>query len=284
MSKAEDKIEFELPQPPDLPVKAVEQGTEKALLPAGNLIVLGLLAGVYISLGGLFSQLALAGGDQLPHGVAQVLAGVVFSLGLILVIVCGAELFTGNILFAVAWAENAISSAQVLRAWGIAYAANLAASLVVAALAILAGTHLEGDGALGAAALEVAAAKAELPPLTAFVSGILANLLVCLAVWLAFSARTTTDMVFAITPPIAAFVAIGLEHSVANMYLIPYGLMVKHFAGPEFWADAGLSAAAFDGLTVGGFIANLIPVTLGNIVGGVLLSAAYWWVYLRKPD
>lgn len=275
------------PSPDVRPPKKIAQtttnkGVQKAGLDVPVLGMLGVLAGAYIAFGGLFATVALAGAEgAIPFGAAQVLSGVVFSLGLILVLVGGGELFTGNTLLVVAWAEGRAGFAPVLWALALAYVTNLIGSLAVAGLAFSAGVHESGEGSVGAAALSTAQAKVELAPGTALASGILANMLVCLAVWLAFGARSAADKVLVIVPPIAAFVAAGLEHSVANMYLIPFGWLVKELAAPEFWSQAGLDPAAYATLTPAGFLANLIPVTLGNVIGGFIVGGAYWLAYLR---
>lgn len=256
---------------------ATQTGAKKASLDWPVLAVLGLLAGAYIGFGGLFSTVALAGAEAsgMPFGAARLLSGLAFSLGLVLVLVAGAELFTGNTLLVVAWAEGRADAGDIWKALALAYLTNLVGSVAVAALAFAAGAHAAGDGAVGAAALSTAQAKAALPFGQAFASGVAANILVCLAVWMAWGARSAADKVLVIVPPIAAFVALGLEHSVANMSLIPFGWMVREFA------DAGGDAEAFAAVTPGGFISNLVPVTLGNMAGGALVGAAYWFSYLR---
>lgn len=260
------------------------KGAQKAGLDLPVLAVLALLAGVYIAFGGLFFLLAQAGSDGMPYGAAQVLGGVVFSLGLILVLVGGAELFTGNTLMVVAWAEGRAGFAPVLHALGIAYVLNFLGSVAIALLAFWAGVHMAGEGAVGAAALRTAERKSDLGFGEALASGILANMLVCLAVWLAFGARSAADKVLVIVPPIAAFVALGLEHSVANMSLIPFGWLVRDAAAPEFWVAAGLDPASYPALGLGGLVGNLVPVTIGNVIGGVLVGAAYWFAYLRPKQ
>ncbi|HEV7253589.1 MAG TPA: formate/nitrite transporter family protein [Mesorhizobium sp.] len=243
------------------------KGRTKAELDAPVLLMLALLAGAYIAFGGLFAMTALAGtAEVLPFGPAQVLAGVVFSLGLILVLLGGAELFTGNTLLVVAWAEGRAGFAPILWALLLAYVANFAGSIAIVLLAFAAELHLAGDGAVGAAILSAATSKVELGFGEALASGILANMLVCLAVWLAFGARSAADKVLVIIPPIAAFVAMGLEHSVANMSLIPLGWLIQ---GGEGAIDAG------------SLIGNLVPVTIGNVIGGGTIGLAYWFAYLR---
>jgi formate/nitrite transporter len=219
---------------------------------------------------------------MLPYGVIRVLAGLAFSLGLILVIVGGAELFTGNNLLAMAWASRRISTGAVMRNWAIVYAGNFVGALGTVILVVAAGQYAFGGGSVGATALDTAATKVGYGPLQAFVLGILCNGLVCLAVWLTYSARTTTDRILAIVPPIAAFVAMGFEHSVANMYFIPAGMLIRAVAPDSFWASIDKVPADYAMLDVAGLVGNLVPVTLGNIVGGtVLVGAVYWLVYLR---
>lgn len=265
--------------PEQIARSVVQQGEKKAGLRGSVLITLGVLAGVYIALGGVFATVALAGSRGMPHGVGQVLAGVVFSLGLILVLVGGAELFTGNILMVVALTDRRVTAAAVLRALGLVYVANFVGSVVVVALAVAGGVHEAGDGSVGAAALRTAHHKTQLGFGTAAASGVLANALVCLGVWLAAAARSAADKVLVIVPPVAAFVALRTEHSVANMSLIPLGWAVKEFAAPNFWANTGLTPADFPHLTLGGFVTNLPRSTLGNVLGGAAVGLAYWFAY-----
>ena len=261
---------------------AAQTGAKKAKLDWPVLAALGVLAGLYIGLGGLFSLLALAGAEgALPFGVSRLLAGLAFTLGLILVVVGGAELFTGNTLLVVAWAEGKARFADIAAAWALAYATNLAGALLAVGLAVAAALPMLGEGAFGAAALKAAHAKGSLPFGTALASGVLANILVCLAVWMAWGARSAVGKVTVIVPPIAAFVALNTEHSVANMALIPLGWAVRAGAGPEFWATTRLDPASFAGASLEGLLANLLPVTLGNVIGGAAVGAAYWFAYLR---
>lgn len=264
---------------------ATKTGAKKAGLELPVLAVLGVLAGLYIGFGGLLATLALAGAQEaMPYGVGRLLAGFVFSLGLILVLVSGAELFTGNTLLVVAWAEGRARMRDIAVAWTLAWCMNLVGALLAVALALAAALPMMGEGAFGAAALRAAQAKGSLDFGTAFASGVLANILVCLAVWMAWGARSAADKVLVIIPPITAFVALNTEHSVANMSLIPLGWGVREWASPEFWRATGLSPEAFPNAGLGGFVANLVPVTLGNILGGALVGWAYWLAYLRGDD
>jgi formate/nitrite transporter len=269
--------------PAEMASKAADIGVRKAAMGVVPTFVLAILAGAFIALGAAFATTVAAGATGLlPFGIVRLVAGVAFSLGLILVIVGGAELFTGNNLLAMAWAAGRISVASIVRNWAIVYAGNLVGAVGTAVLVVVAGQYLFGDGAVGAVALSTAAAKAGLDPLRAFVLGILCNGLVCLAVWLTYSARTTTDRILAIVPPISAFVAMGFEHSVANMYFIPIGILIRFLAPGSFWGAIGRGPDDYTGLDAAGLIGNLVPVTLGNIVGGtVLVAAVYWLVYLR---
>ena len=265
--------------PPEMARRAEEAGASKAATDRGRLLALAVLAGAFIAFGGIFSTVALAGASGAPWGAIRVLAGVTFSVGLILVVVGGAELFTGNNLIVMAWAGGRVSTWALLHNWILVYAGNVAGGVGIALLASGARLHEAGGGAVGATALGIAAAKLQLGFVQAVLLGILCNVLVCLAVWLSYSARSTTDRVLAVVPPIAAFVAAGFEHSVANMYFVPFALLVT-WLDPGFVVASGLDTRA---LSWGGFLArNLAPVTLGNVIGGALLvGGVYWFVYLR---
>jgi len=274
---------FDALPPPEMARKAEAVGDKKAALGGADTFALAVLAGAFIALGAVFATTVTAGGAALPYGVSRLLAGLTFSLGLILVVVAGAELFTGNNLIVMAWASRRVSTRRLLRNWALVYAGNLAGALATVGVVYAAKQYTFGKGAVGEQALTIAAAKTNLGFVQAFALGALCNALVCLAVWLAYSARSTTDRIVAIVPPIAAFVASGFEHSVANMYFIPIGLLVK--------SDSAFVAAHPDlpdlsHLTWGRFVtANLVPVTLGNIVGGALMvGAVYWFVYLRRRE
>lgn len=257
-------------------------GVNKAEAPASRLFGLALLAGAFIGLGAIFATTIAAGtSGVLPYGVTKLLVGLVFCLGLILVIVGGAELFTGNNLIVMAWASGKVSTLALLRNWGIVYIGNFIGSIGTAALVYMSGQYAFGNGIVGQTALSIANGKVHLGFVQAIFLGILCNALVCLAVWLTFSARTTTDKIMAIIFPITAFVAAGFEHSVANMYFIPIGLFMKMF-DPTFVAGTGLDVA---GLTWGTFfINNLLPVTIGNIIGGSVFVAAIYWVIFLHND
>ncbi len=250
------------------------RGVAKANADVVPAFVLGVLAGAFIGLGAVFST--VVGTDStLGYGVTRWLAGIAFSLGLILVVIAGAELFTGNNLMVMAVASRQVTVGRLIRTWAIVYVGNFVGALSIVAMVALAGWWTLDDKAVGSSALTIAATKTALPFGTIFFRGILANALVCLAVWLATGGRSLTDKILAIVPPIAAFVACGFEHSVANMYFIPMGLVLKGKEGLT-------SAVGTSSLTITGFLKNLVASTLGNIVGGaILVGIVYWFVYLR---
>jgi formate/nitrite transporter len=222
---------------------------------------------------------------MLPYGVVRLLAGLVFSLGLILVVVGGAELFTGNNLIVMAWASGKVTGRALLRNWAIVYAGNFAGAIGTAALVFLSRQYTFGSNATGISALRTAVSKCDLGFVQAIALGIMCNALVCMAIWLTYSARSTIDKILSIILPIAAFVAAGFEHSIANMYFIPYALFIKAL-DPAFTQAVAGQVPHLELLTWSSFIVrNLLPVTIGNIVGGAgLVAAAYWAIFLRHDD
>jgi len=280
MQMSEIRIDALLPA--EMATRAEYVGVRKAEAPAWTMFTLAVMAGAFIALGAVFATNTAAGSSALPFGLAKLLTGLVFCLGLILVVVGGAELFTGNNLIVMAWASGKVTGRALLRNWVIVYAGNFVGSFGTALLVFWSKQYTFGGGAVGETALKIASGKADLEFFQALALGVLCNTLVCLAVWLTFSARSTIDKIAAIIFPITAFVAAGFEHSIANMYFVPYGLLIKSF-DPTFVAGKGLDLAT---LTWGNFLANnLLPVTIGNILGGGLLVAAiYWSVFLRNRD
>ena len=260
--------------PQQIADKVEAVGVAKAHLPAVPTLMLGVLAGGFIGLGALYFTLVVSD-PQLSFGVAGVLGGVAFSLGLILVVVAGAELFTGNNLLVMAWADRKITTAELLRNWILVYASNAVGAIGLALVVYLSHHADMNQGAVGLQYVKIAAAKTALPFWEAFFKGVLCNLLVCLAVWLALAGRSVTDRVLAIVFPISAFVAAGFEHCVANMYLIPLGIFLKDSVA----ATTNIDSAS---LNWSGFAGNLIPVTLGNIIGGsVMVALVYYTIYRR---
>jgi formate transporter len=243
--------------------------------------LLGLTAGGYIALGFVFFITSQVGAEALPWGVAKVLGGVVFSTGLVLVVLTGAELFTSSTLTLTARASGRITWGQLLRNWLVVFVANFLGALTIVALIYAAGTWHNAEGQWGKVVLDISTTKLHHNFIEAFTLGILCNLMVCLAVWAAYSGRTTTDKILAVTLPIALFVATGFEHSVANMFMIPLGIIISDTAGASFWTDANIDVAAYSGLNWQSFfLDNLLPVTLGNIVGGgVMIGVMYWTIF-----
>lgn len=269
--------------PPEMAMRAEYIGVRKAEARALTMFALSVLAGAFIAMGAVFATTVAAGTSAAwPFGVSKLLIGLVFCLGLILVIVGGAELFTGNNLIVMAWASGKVTTLALLRNWAIVYIGNFVGSVGTAILVFWSKQYTFGGGAIGVTALGIADGKVQLGFLQAIVLGILCNTLVCLAVWLTYSARSTMDKIAAIIFPITAFVAAGFEHSVANMYFIPVGLFIKDF-DPAFVAGTGSNLS---NLTWGNFlINNLLPVTIGNIIGGSLLVAiVYWAIFLRRME
>lgn len=257
--------------PHEITAKVREIGVAKARLPVLAMFMLGISAGGFIGLGALYYTLVVSD-PALPFALARILGGVVFSLGLILVVVAGAELFTGNNLLVMAWADGKITTGEVARNWVVVYVANAVGAMGLAVVVYLAQHGALNGGAVGAAYVKIAAAKIAMPFAEAFFKAVLCNLLVCLALWLALAGRSVADKVLAIVFPISAFVAAGFEHSVANMYFIPLGLLLQQDGALE-WS---------------GLARNLVPVTLGNIVGGAgMVAVVYHLIYnqaLRKRD
>ena len=259
--------------PAQIALRVREVGVTKAAMPVLTMFALAVLAGAFIALGALFYTVTVTTGNKVavPFGLLRLAGGVAFSLGLVLVVVGGAELFTGNNLIAMAWASGRVTTQQIMRNWGWVYLGNLVGAVGTAVLIWLAGIQSMGDGAVGETMVQIARSKIALDPVLTIARGVLCNVLVCLAVWLCMGARSVTDKILAIVFPITGFVACGFEHSVANMYFLPIGVVLA----------AGTSAplSAFDA------ISNLALVTIGNIFGGtVLVALVYWTVYLRNSN
>ena len=257
--------------PAQIAMRVREVGVTKAAMPVLTMFALAVLAGAFIALGALFYTVTMTTGSEaaVPFGLLRLAGGVAFSLGLVLVVVGGAELFTGNNLIAMAWASGRVTTQQIMRNWGWVYLGNLVGAVGTAALVWLAGIHSMGDGAVGETMVQIARSKIALDPVSAVARGVLCNVLVCLAVWLCMGARSVTDKILAILFPISAFVACGFEHSVANMYFLPIGVALA--------AGTSMPLSAVEAFS------NLVLVTIGNIFGGtVLVALVYWTVYLRR--
>jgi formate transporter len=269
--------------PAQMAVRVEKAGVVKGNKDFFSTFTLAMMAGVFIGLGAAFFTIVIHD-SSLSVGLTKLIGGFVFSLGLILVIITGAELFTGNNLIVMAFVSRKITFGQLVRNWGFVFAGNLVGSLFVVFLMFLSGQWTAGGGTVGVTALMIANGKVNLTFLEAVSKGILCNILVCLAVYLCFSGRSVTDKILAILFPITAFVALGFEHSVANMYFIPAGLLLKQ--SPEVLAAAQNMLGGIpdlSNLTMYGFLVNnLLPVTLGNIIGGTFfVGIVHWFLFLR---
>ena len=279
------EIQFDALLPVEMAAKAEQIGVKKAATDNVSLFVLAVLAGAFVALGAIFYTTTIAGASGvMSYGSVRLMGGLVFSLGLVLVICGGAELFTGDVLIVMAWGSRKVSTRSMLRTWGVVYAGNFVGSVATAVIVYLSGQYTFGNGAVGAAALSAASGKLGYGFLQAFCLGVLCNALVCLAVWLTYSARTSGGKVLVLILPISAFAAAGFEHCVANMYFVPEALLIKAGAPDAFWYAIGKTPADYAMLAWETFLfRNLLPVTLGNIVGGsVLVGAVYWFLYLRR--
>jgi formate/nitrite transporter len=269
---------FDALLPTQVAAKAEAIGVSKASMDVISTLLLAMLAGAFISLGAVFSTITLTGSQEIPFGLARAISGLAFSLGLVLVVVAGAELFTGNNLLVMAFASGKISLGRLLRNWTIVYVGNFAGAVITAAGMFAAGVHRLDGGQVGVVMRSLAESKCSLAWDVAFFKGVFCNALVCLALWLCLSCRGTGEKILAIVMPVAAFIAAGFEHSVANMYFVPAGIFVRD------WSQGGtLDAHAAEALGWTKFVlSNLVPVTLGNIVGGGgLVATVYWCIHLR---
>ena len=264
---------FDAFAPSQIATRIEEVGITKARLPLLSMIMLGVMAGVFIGFGAMMFTLVTSD-SSLGFASSRLLGGLAFSLGLILVIIAGAELFTGNNLLTMAWADGKISTAEVLKNWMVVSISNFAGAFILVLFVFLSGHTEMNNLAVAEKYLEIAAVKCSLNYIPAFFSGVLCNMLVCLAIWMTFAGRTVTDKILAILFPITAFVAAGFEHSVANMYFIPMGIILK--------SQLSLGAE-YDMISWIGFIKNMVPVIAGNLVGGsVFVAIVYSVIYKRN--
>ena len=256
----------------------------KAQKAISSSLVSAVIAGVYISVAFAFYITVTTGTGSVPYGIAKLIGGLCFALGLILVVVCGVDLFTSTILTIIPKATGRISWFSMFKNWTLVYIGNFIGALLFALVVWFAAQHLSANGQWGLNVLNVASYKLHHTFTEAIFLGVLANLMVCLAVWMAFSGKSLIDKVVVMILPVAMFVAGGFEHSIANMFMIPMGIIIKNFASPEFWQITQSSVAQYSGLTVQHFaMNNLIPVTIGNIIGGLAVGLPFWWLNLRKP-
>lgn len=288
-------VTFEAIMPAAMAVRAEDSGIRRAGLDPLAVFVLSLLGGAFVAFGAIFATTVSAGtfastdasglvsSAGLPYGIVRLLVGLAFCVGILMVIIAGAELFTGNNLVVMAWANGKVTTRALMLNWVLSFTGNALGAILTAALTFTTAQYTFGGGAVGLVALNTANAKAALAFGPAFTLGIMCNALVCLAVWMCFSARTNIDRVVTAVPPIAAFAAAGFEHCIANCYFFPIALFIKAGAPDSFWNAIHKTATDFPELTWSSFVGNMVPVTAGNIVGGSLMVAAvYWFVYLRK--
>jgi formate transporter FocA len=283
-SQGKSQATIDAVPPPEMATKAIDVGVKKVNLDPVSTFLLAILAGAFISMGAIFATTVTAGGANLSYGVIRLLSGLAFTLGLIMVVVAGSELFTGNNLIVMAFLSGKVPLSGLMRNWITVYFGNFVGATLTALLVFLSRQYTFGNGVIGLTVLNIGESKTSLGFTQAIALGICCNALVCMAVWMCFSARTTADKILAIIPPIAAFVAAGFEHSVANMYFIPIALFVKYMGSPHFFEVIQKAQTDFPHLTWRNFFfANLIPVTFGNIIGGaIMVGIVYWLVYLRK--
>lgn len=276
---------FDALLPKDMAVKAENIGIAKAGLGAYRMFALAILAGAFIAMGANYATTVWSGlgAAGVPYGLQRLAGGLVFATGLIMVVIGGSELFTGNCLIPMAWASKKVSTGAMLRNWVIVYAGNFVGSVLTAYMVFLGGQHTFGGGSVGLTALNIGVAKVSLGFVQCIALAIFCNALVCMAVWMCFSSRNNVDKVWVILPPISAFVACGFEHCVANMYFIPSALFIKDLDPAYFATVASKLKGGGEILTWGDFITrNLIPATIGNIIGGALMvGLMYWFIYLR---
>lgn len=278
-NKAMENFNVDAYKPKEIADRIEQISVSKSVTDPLRVFALALLAGSFIAFAAAFFTM-VTHGSNMSLGITRLIGGLVFCLGLILVVVAGAELFTGNNLLVMACVDKKITLKQLLVNWIVVFFGNLCGSLGVVLLIYLSDHWLMGNGAVGAQAVMIANSKVNLGFMQAFSSGILCNALVCLAVWLCFASHTVTDKILAIIFPITAFVTLGFEHSVANMYFIPAGILAK--TSQEILKIVG-NSIDFSNLNLVGFIYNLVPVTLGNIMGGsVFVGMIYWFIYLRN--
>ncbi|GAB2650293.1 formate transporter FocA [Vibrio panuliri] len=271
--------------PVEMMAEAEKFALSKAKKNTGMTLSLAIMAGAFIGLAFLFYITVTTGATQSGWGLSRLAGGLAFSMGLILIVICGGELFTSSVLSSISWANSQISFGKMLSIWGKVYIGNFIGAMLLLAIVTAAGLYQLDHGQWGLNALNIAQHKLHHTMVQAFALGILCNLLVCLAIWLTFSSANAMTKAAMTIMPVAMFVSSGFEHCVANMFMVPLGIVIQNFAPESFWATTGATAAQYADLNITQFItANLIPVTLGNIVGGaVLVGLANWCIY-RRPQ
>ncbi|EEF78792.1 Formate efflux transporter [Methylophaga thiooxydans] len=268
--------------PAEVAEKVKTIGVDKANMHFLSLIILALMAGAFIAFGAMYYTVAITD-STMAYGMTKLVGGVAFSLGFIMVVIAGAELFTGNTLVVMAWAKGKVSLPALLKTWTIVYIANALGAFVMVYLVYLSGYLDAHHHQVGATALKAGLAKVDNTLTESFVLGLFCNVLVCLASWMVYASRTVSDKVLAILFPISAFVAMGFEHCIANMYMIPVAILAS--LDPAIVAASGVDASQLQDLSLNGFMMNIIPVTLGNIIGGgVFVAMTYYLVFVYSPN
>ncbi|ELR64759.1 Formate efflux transporter [Photobacterium marinum] len=269
--------------PPQMAEKAAEIGVGKATKDPIKSLLLAVTAGMHIGIAFVFYTTVTTGAGDMAWGMSRFVGGLAFSLGLILVVITGGELFTSSVLTLVARASGKISWKSLWLNWGVVYIGNLIGALLLVGIMLVSKQYMSADGGLGINTMEIAQHKLHHSFFQAVALGIMCNVLVCVAVWMTFSGRTLTDKIIVMVLPVAMFVSAGFEHCIANMFQVPMAIGIKNLASPEFWQMSGMNPADFADLTLSNFILNnLIPVTIGNIIGGgVFVGMGYWIIYLR---
>lgn len=278
-----DLNQFDSLLPPQMAERAADVGVNKATKPASKSFLLAISAGIHIGIAFVFYTVVTTGAQDMPYGVTKLLGGLAFSLGLILVVITGGELFTSSVLTLVAKASGKITWLQLVKNWVVVYFGNMLGSILLVGIMFATKQFMDNGGNLGLNALAISQHKLHHSFFQAFSLGLMCNILVCLAVWMTFSARSLTDKVMVMVLPVAMFVASGFEHCIANMFQVPMAIAIKNFAPDTFWQMTGADIAHYADLTLSNFFySNLLPVTLGNIVGGgVFVGIWYWMVYLK---
>ncbi|EOH0512469.1 formate transporter FocA [Vibrio fluvialis] len=278
-----DLNQFDSLLPPQMAERAADTGVSKATKPAYKSFLLAISAGIHIGIAFVFYTVVTTGAHDMPYGVTKLLGGLAFSLGLILVVITGGELFTSTVLTLVAKASGKISWMQLVKNWIVVYFGNMAGSILLVIIMLSTKQYMEDGGQLGLNAMAISQHKLHHTFIQAFSLGLMCNILVCLAVWMTFSARSLTDKVMVMILPVAMFVSSGFEHCIANMFQVPMAIGIKYFAPESFWQMTGADIAHYADLNFMTFcVNNLIPVTLGNIVGGgVFVGMWYWLIYLK---
>ncbi|EGR2794337.1 formate transporter FocA [Vibrio navarrensis] len=275
--------QFDSLLPPQAAERAAEIGEGKATKDPVKSFLLAISAGIHIGIAFVFYTTVTTGAGDLPWGMTRLVGGLAFSLGLILVVVTGGELFTSSVLTLVARASGKISWRVLFKNWMVVYVGNLVGAILLVACMLTTKQYMFDHGQVGLNAMAISQHKLHHGFFQAVALGIMCNVLVCIAVWMTFSGRTLTDKITVMILPVAMFVSAGFEHCIANMFQVPMAVGIKLFAPAEFWQITGANIADYADLTLSNFlINNLLPVTLGNIIGGgVFVGMWYWLIYLR---